>query len=353
MRHRSLTAVSRVPATVVAAMSVALALLAVAAPGAAAPRAGEWVFPVGPPTGPVDVVRGFAPPEQAWHAGHRGVDLAAPAGAEVRAAGSGRITYAGPLAGRGVVVVDHGSLRTTYEPVSAGVTVGDEVNAGDPIGTLAVAGSHCAPGSCLHWGAREGERYVDPTGLVRSAAVRLLPLGERTLSGDAPPRPTWPGTSLNWPLAHPRITSPYGMRVHPVTGVYKLHDGTDFGAACGTPVRASAGGTVAHVGVRGAYGLQVTVDHGTLGRGVLTTSYSHLSRGTVSAGQSVGSGHTIGLVGTSGSSTGCHLHFMVYSAGSVVDPLTYLPGHRTAPGGPVTAAGKATGILTSRAGPHG
>jgi murein DD-endopeptidase MepM/ murein hydrolase activator NlpD len=75
-----------------------------------------------------------------------------------------------------VVVVDHGATRTTYEPVEATVSVGDQVAAGDRIGRLGFAGSHCLPRSCLHWGWLEGETYLDPLRLVGAGPVRLLPL---------------------------------------------------------------------------------------------------------------------------------------------------------------------------------
>ncbi|WP_084469600.1 peptidoglycan DD-metalloendopeptidase family protein [Jiangella gansuensis] len=307
------------------ATSVASLIAAVTALASAA----GWVYPIGPPAGPAPVVHGFDPPDSPWLAGHRGTDLAGTAGAEVRAAGPGRVTYAGPLAGRGVVVIDHGTVRTTYEPVTASVTVGDAVIAGQAVGTLAAAGSHCAPDICLHWGAREGDRYVDPLALVGAAGgdVRLLPLDDRTLSGAPPPRPPAPA-GLGWPVASPRVTSPFGMRVHPVTGIYKLHDGTDFGTACGTPVRAAAAGRVTDAGTRGAYGLQVTVDHGTIRGTPVSTSYSHLSALSVTPGQTLATGRPVGRAGDTGMSTGCHLHFMVYAGGRVTDPMPWLPAGR-------------------------
>ena len=122
------------------------------------------------------VVDGFAPPAEEWGAGHRGVDLLGTPGQRVRAARSGTVTFAGMLAGRGVVVVGHGPTRTTYEPVSASVRVGDEVRAGQPIGAMETFGSHCWPRSCLHWGLIEDETYLNPLTLVGAGPVRLLPL---------------------------------------------------------------------------------------------------------------------------------------------------------------------------------
>lgn len=314
-QHRLL----RPAATVVAALSV-LALFGT--PADARPASPGWVLPVGPPGGQSEVVHGFDPPEQRWHSGHRGVDLAAAKGADVHAAGSGTVSYAGVLAGRGVVVVRHGALRTTYQPVTASVRVGAVVNSGDVIGTLSGVGSHCRPRSCLHWGAIVADQYIDPLSLITSTTVRLLPLGGRSLTGDPPPAG---GTRIGWPVAAPFVTSPYGMRVHPVTGVHKLHDGTDFRAPCGTPVRASAAGRVTHAARRGGYGNQVRIDHGMLGGPALSTSYSHLSSMEVTPGQYVRAGQPVGRSGTTGSSTGCHLHFMVYSTGAPVDPMRWLP----------------------------
>jgi murein DD-endopeptidase MepM/ murein hydrolase activator NlpD len=123
-----------------------------------------------------EVVHGFDPPDSTYGAGHRGVDLLGAVGQPVLAALPGTITYAGALAGRGVVVVDHGVTRTTYEPVAATVSVGTAVPAGAQIGTLGLAGSHCFPRACLHWGWIEGQTYLDPLRLVGAGPVRLLPL---------------------------------------------------------------------------------------------------------------------------------------------------------------------------------
>jgi murein DD-endopeptidase MepM/ murein hydrolase activator NlpD len=124
-----------------------------------------------------EVVADFDPPDSPWGSGHRGVDLLGTAGQVVRAALPGRVSFAGVLAGRGVVVVDHGGTRTTYEPVDATVSLGDPVAAGNPIGRLALPGSHCLPRACLHWGWIEGaDTYLDPLRLVGAGPVRLLPL---------------------------------------------------------------------------------------------------------------------------------------------------------------------------------
>lgn len=143
-------------------------------PAAAASGAAGWRPPLSPPL----VVRaGFQAPAGPYGPGHRGVDLAAGPAAQVTAAGAGVVVFAGRVAGRGVVSVQHpGGLRTTYEPVSALVTRGTRVVAGAPLGLLAAVGGHCAVGSCLHWGVRRGQAYLDPLALIRSPKVRLLPV---------------------------------------------------------------------------------------------------------------------------------------------------------------------------------
>jgi murein DD-endopeptidase MepM/ murein hydrolase activator NlpD len=143
---------------------------ALGAPGNQDP-VGEWPLRPEP-----EVVEGFDPPDDPWGSGHRGVDLLGTPGQQVHAALPGRVSFAGMLAGRGVVVVDHGDTRTTYEPVAATVSVGAAVPAGAPIGRLTLVGSHCFPRACLHWGWLRGETYLDPLDLIGAGPVRLLPL---------------------------------------------------------------------------------------------------------------------------------------------------------------------------------
>jgi murein DD-endopeptidase MepM/ murein hydrolase activator NlpD len=138
------------------------------------------------------VVTGFDPPDSPWGAGHRGVDLLGAVGQTVRSALPGRVSFAGVLAGRGVVVIDHGATRTTYEPVEASVSPGDVVGAGDPIGRLALPGSHCLPRACLHWGWIEGaDTYLDPLRLVGAGPVRLLPLWRDAPVNGSATAPLW------------------------------------------------------------------------------------------------------------------------------------------------------------------
>jgi hypothetical protein len=141
-------------------------------------REGAWPLLPRP-----EVVSGFDPPASPWGAGHRGVDLGGQSGQTVRTALAGTVTFAARLAGRGVVVVDHGGVRTTYEPVDASVRVGDRLARGSRIGTLRRSSSHCFPRACLHWGLVRGRTYLDPLTLVGAGPVRLLPLAARDLAG--------------------------------------------------------------------------------------------------------------------------------------------------------------------------
>ncbi|WP_081697183.1 M23 family metallopeptidase [Actinomyces johnsonii] len=135
---------------------------------------GRYQWPTG---APATVVEGFDPPAVVWGRGHRGVDLAAAEGTQIRSAAAGTVVFAGTVAGRPVVSVDHGDgIRTTYEPVEPSVSAGETVDAGQVIGTLLPG--HRSDGVCaLHWGARTGPKtYIDPLRLLEPAVIRLKPI---------------------------------------------------------------------------------------------------------------------------------------------------------------------------------
>lgn len=117
-----------------------------------------------------------------------------------------------------------------------------------------------------------------------------------------------------------RLTSRFGYRVHPILGYRRFHAGIDFGAGHGTVIRAADSGTVIFAGWYGGYGRSVIIDHGN----DLTTLYAHSSEVYVSEGQGVQRGQAIAAVGSTGLSTGPHLHFEVRQNGTPVDPLNYL-----------------------------
>ena len=134
-----------------------------------------------------------------------------------------------------------------------------------------------------------------------------------------PVTPARPST-LGWPLASPVVTSGFGYRIHPIFGTSRLHAGIDLRGSTGTPILAAGDGVVVSAGWRGGYGNTVIIDHG----GSLATLYAHQSRIYVGTGAKVRRGQAIGAVGSTGQSTGPHLHFEVRVNGTPVDPLNYL-----------------------------
>ena len=121
-----------------------------------------------------------------------------------------------------------------------------------------------------------------------------------------------------------RISSPYGWRTHPVFKSRKFHTGMDIAAPLGTPIKASNAGKVIYSGWYGGYGRVVILDHGSCTGAPTTTLYAHMSRQKVTVGQSVVRGQTIGLVGSTGYSTGPHLHFEVRLNGKPQNPRNFL-----------------------------
>ncbi|MFE4264451.1 M23 family metallopeptidase [Streptomyces sp. NPDC056883] len=153
-------------------LSLALGLASGPPPATGPPHAPAGGRPL---PSPLTVVRWWDPPPTPYAAGHRGVDLAAPVGTELRAVGPGRVHYAGRVAGRGVLSLTlPNGLRTTYEPVRPLVTEGAEVTAGQVVAVL-TDGPHC-PRPCLHWGLLHTHTYLNPLTLLPRPSPRLLPL---------------------------------------------------------------------------------------------------------------------------------------------------------------------------------
>ncbi|MGI8931862.1 MAG: M23 family metallopeptidase [Sphingomicrobium sp.] len=124
-------------------------------------------------------------------------------------------------------------------------------------------------------------------------------------------------SAMAWPV-QARITSGFGIRIHPILRFARMHKGVDFGAGHGAPIIAAADGQVARAGWAGGYGQQVRIAH----VGGILTSYSHMSRTVVAPGSIVRQGQLIGYVGSTGFSTGPHLHYEVYRGGTAVNPLS-------------------------------
>jgi murein DD-endopeptidase MepM/ murein hydrolase activator NlpD len=135
----------------------------------AKPKA-QFVWPV---ADPVEIVRAFDLPDAPWLAGHRGVDLRAPEGTLVMAPADGTVTYNGWIVDRHVLVIRHGELSSTLEPVASDLQVGATVARGEQVGATAqTEAAHCP--DCLHWGVRRGEEYLDPALLVEPRPRAVL-----------------------------------------------------------------------------------------------------------------------------------------------------------------------------------
>lgn len=160
--------------------------------------------------------------------------------------------------------------------------------------------------------AERAYRELIDTSKQIESMIRRIQSGEKNIAGST-------GTML-WP-AEGEITSPFGWRVHPIFGTQRLHTGIDIGADYGDSVRAADGGVVIHSDWMGGYGNAVIIDHGN----GISTLYAHNSQLLVSEGQRVAKGQTISRVGSTGYSTGPHLHFEVRQNGSPVNPLNFLP----------------------------
>jgi murein DD-endopeptidase MepM/ murein hydrolase activator NlpD len=313
---------------VAAFLAVCLSVLVVPAPAVAAPT---LPTPAGWPLRAAPVVhRGFAPPALAWASGHRGVDLVATPGEVILAAASGTVAFAGSIAGKPVVSIDHGSVRTTYERVALGQVIG-----------VLRTGGHCR--GCLHWGLREGKSYLDPLSLFgnRGGRLRLVAESQReVVKREAQARALAAASATQTslianPAGRPRghgflhpvagaVTSAFGMRLHPLLKIWKLHDGTDFAAACGTAIRAPYAGVVTRTYFNPAYGNRLFVSHGSVDGVRVETAFNHAARYLVRPGQRVSRGQVIGEVGSTGLSTGCHLHLMVWLNGRLSNPMSWL-----------------------------
>jgi murein DD-endopeptidase MepM/ murein hydrolase activator NlpD len=178
---------------------------------------------------------------------------------------------------------------------------------------------------------RADERRLRQLRRERDKVTRLIRKREAQLrkkrSKAAIARAKKASKSRNAPLTRPvdtYITSPYGMRLHPIYRAWRLHDGTDFGAGCGRPVRAAANGRTIGRYYNVGYGKRVIIAHGYMRGASVTTTYNHLTRYSTHVGQRVRRGEIIGFVGTTGYSTGCHLHFMVFRNGRTVNPMNWL-----------------------------
>lgn len=181
--------------------------------------------------------------------------------------------------------------------------------------------------------AARKKRAADAAKLQRQATTARAKATKQTTNAT----PSGKVAKSSWGLIVPstggHISSPYGWRPTPAgtidyfgTGGY-VHAGQDwgYGGACGAPIKAAASGTVKEAGWKSTHGQVVSIDHAIMKGHALTTNYHHMSKVGVSVGQHVSQGQTVGYVGTTGNSTGCHLHFETIVDGSLTNPINLLP----------------------------
>ncbi len=161
------------------------------------------------------------------------------------------------------------------------------------------------------------KRYV----ALKKEQKRLEDLANNTNAGDG----LSGNNNLMWPIPGAHITQYTGWRTHPVYGYRSCHTGIDLGASYGTPIKSAEDGVVAYVGNGGPYGRYTLISHGE----GITTFYAHQSRQSVRDGEKVKRGETIGYVGSTGWSTGAHLHFEVRKAGVPFDPMGWFGGKKS------------------------
>lgn len=151
---------------------------------------------------------------------------------------------------------------------------------------------------------------------------RLFASWNGTSTASVPARPRTVSIPSRMPLEGAGLTSSFGMRTHPVLGGRRQHKGIDLSSPIGTPIYATADGVVTRADWFSSYGLYISLDHGA----ALETRYGHLSRLNVAEGQAVRKGDLIGYVGSTGRSTGPHLHYEVRIDGMAVNPVPYMQG---------------------------
>jgi len=212
--------------------------------------------------------------------------------------------------------VPAGALQQYLQALNANMDL-DAVQPGDSFDVVVAfkrsTGGEVQSGNLLYAGLARGAQPVaelvrwGTAGQFYSAEALGKPVVETITSG---------GGGMLMPV-NGRITSPFGMRFHPILGYTRMHSGVDIAAPWGTPVRATSDGVVSFAGRHGGHGNYVRLEMG----GGIGTGYGHLSRIAVAYGQRVRAGEIIGYVGSTGLSTGPHLHYEMYRGGRTVNPL--------------------------------
>lgn len=175
--------------------------------------------------------------------------------------------------------------------------------------------------------AAEAEAAAQAQREAEARAAEGRAAAERQVYNAPAPAPAAAVPASGFPLATPAYgpyTSPFGWRTNPVLGYSELHDGLDIGASCGSPLYAAADGRVTDMYYGGGWGWKLIIDNGWIDGVQVSTGYNHAQGYIVSPGQWVSRGQVVGYTGTTGLSTGCHLHFHVWVNGQVTNPVNYV-----------------------------
>ena len=216
------------------------------------------------------------------------------------------------------------TVLTTAHAAPTGISTAREVRAEPAAAPAAQPSLAAQAGSSLVFDRPQVESSPAPKAASKPARKAAPKAASKPARKAAPKsaRVSAPSAGLRAPLASVNVSSPFGLRGNPLTGAAgEMHTGLDLAGACNTPVLAAAAGKVTEAGWSPyGGGNRIVVDHG---KGLKTT-YNHLASIGVSKGQALGKGSRIGAVGTTGNSTGCHLHFEVMVKGRTVNPAAYL-----------------------------
>jgi len=216
------------------------------------------------------------------------------------------------------------TVLTTAHAAPTGISTAREVRAEPAAAPAAQPSLAAQAGSSLVFDRPQVESSPAPKAASKPARKAAPKAASKPARKAAPKsaRVSAPSAGLRAPLASVNVSSPFGLRGNPLTGAAgEMHTGLDLAGACNTPVLAAAAGKVTEAGWSPyGGGNRIVVDHG---KGLKTT-YNHLASIGVSKGQALGKGSPIGAVGTTGNSTGCHLHFEVMVKDRTVNPAAYL-----------------------------
>lgn len=230
----------------------------------------------------------------------------------------------------GIAVAGFGAF-TTSSTNSIGTAFADSgALAIASIPAVAVATGTAAPSLSDLAAERAQQLSEDGEQIVATQQDAALDAHSSSLSGDASmiSKEIERLKSLSkflWPTAG-GVSSPYGMRMHPILHYMRMHDGDDIGGKCGQPIYAAQTGVVvkAEMGYNGGSGNNIRIDHGDINGVNVETAYLHMTSYVVKVGQKVDKGELVGHVGTTGLSTACHLHFSAYINGHGTDPMQFI-----------------------------